>query len=56
MTPPAVIDYVIVHELAHLQVRNHSRAFWQVVQSLLPGYRDQVAWLKQNSASLARLD
>ena len=52
MAPPAVIDYVIVHELAHLKIRNHSRAFWALVAAWMPDYPAHKAWLKQNGGIL----
>jgi predicted metal-dependent hydrolase len=48
MAPEPVIDYVIVHELAHLRVRNHSSQFWDLLEKLMPEYRQARAWLKQN--------
>lgn len=52
MAPPEVIDYVIVHELAHLKIKNHSQTFWRLVESLSPDYKTHLAWLKQNGRSL----
>ncbi len=47
MTKPAeAIDYVIVHELAHIREHNHSPRFWAVVASVLPDYRDRKKLLK----------
>lgn len=46
--PPAVIDYVIIHELCHLQQMNHSANFWQLVEQFAADYRDHRSWLKQN--------
>lgn len=46
LTAPDIIDYVIVHELAHLKHRNHAPAFWAYVESLLPGYRKSKKRLK----------
>lgn len=50
MAPPDAVDYVIVHELAHFDHPNHSRAFWQRVGELMPGYKDQVKWFRQHGA------
>lgn len=52
MAPLSVIDYVIVHELAHLAVKNHSKKFWHKVQCILPDYKKARHWLKQNSNAL----
>jgi predicted metal-dependent hydrolase len=48
MTPLAVVDYVIVHELAHLEEHNHSSRFWRKVRVLLPNYLQAKQWLKNN--------
>ncbi|MBN2735916.1 MAG: M48 family metallopeptidase [Spirochaetales bacterium] len=46
--PPEVIDYVIVHELAHLIEHNHSLRFWALVSKAIPDYNDKRKWLKEN--------
>ncbi len=53
MAPLEIIDYVIVHELAHLRQPNHSRAFWQLVARTLPDYTRRRAWLKQHGHLLS---
>lgn len=52
MAPPSVIDYVIVHELAHLIEQNHTRRFWDIVGDAMPEYSTHVEWLEDNSARL----
>lgn len=49
MAPPEVVDYVVVHELAHLRHFNHSPAFWQLVASVMPDYASHRAWLRQQT-------
>lgn len=46
MSPTEVIDYVVVHELCHLTVPNHSKLFWHSVQQILPDYKSHRAWLR----------
>jgi predicted metal-dependent hydrolase len=52
MAPPDVIDYVVIHELAHIAVHNHSKAFWQRVGGMMPGYPAKRKWLRQNQGIL----
>ncbi|RCK75112.1 MAG: putative metal-dependent hydrolase [Ignavibacteriae bacterium] len=48
MAPLPVIDYVVVHELVHLEEKNHSKIFWNKVKMLLPNYENSREWLKNN--------
>lgn len=52
MAPPAVLDYVAAHEVAHMVEMNHSDAFWAVVARLYPTWKLQRAWLKRYGAQL----
>jgi len=52
MAPPEVIDYVVVHELAHLRVNNHSKEFWKQVEGIMPDYKQRLKWLKENGRKL----
>ncbi|MBQ5890162.1 MAG: M48 family metallopeptidase [Clostridia bacterium] len=48
LMPEKIIDYVIVHELCHIKELNHSRRFWNEVESILPDYKERRKWLKLN--------
>lgn len=52
MAPEPVCDYVIIHELCHLRFMDHSAAFWGLVESLCPGYKQYRNWLKENGGRL----
>ncbi len=52
LAPPAVLDYVAAHEVAHLVEMNHSPAFWAVVERLYPGWQPQRAWLRRHGSAL----
>lgn len=53
MAPLPVIDYVVVHELAHLVEKNHSKKFWAQVAVMMSDYAKHVRWLKTNGHHLA---
>lgn len=48
MAPLSIIDYVIVHELSHIEHKNHSDSFWKKVIEILPDYNSPKKWLKKN--------
>lgn len=48
MAPLIVIDYVVIHELVHIEERNHSKAFWNKVKMLMPNYEIHKDWLRKN--------
>jgi predicted metal-dependent hydrolase len=52
LAPPDVVDYVIVHELCHLRVPNHSRSFWALLERHRPHWRRQRAWLREYGPEL----
>lgn len=52
LAPPAILDYVVVHELCHLTHMNHSAAFWKKVESVYPDYRTARKWLKDHGHEL----
>lgn len=58
LAPPAALEYVVVHEMSHLWIRNHGRRFWERVEAVFPDYDAQRVWLSRNGhavkAELAR--
>ena len=54
LLPPAILDYVVVHELCHLIHLNHSKSFWKKVESILPDYKEKRRWLRENSIDYLR--
>jgi predicted metal-dependent hydrolase len=52
MAPLTVIDYIVVHELCHQRHRDHSDAFWNEVDKILPDYRERKEWLRLRGAEL----
>jgi hypothetical protein len=52
MAPMLVIRYVVVHELAHTKEKNHGTAFWKLVASVTPSYKQQRKWLKEQGDML----
>ena len=55
LMPEEILDYVVVHELAHRKEMNHSAAFWQLVENELPDYRERRKWLKDNGDRYMRM-
>jgi predicted metal-dependent hydrolase len=52
LAPPEILDYVVEHEVAHLEIHDHSQRFWSLLASRRPGYRDEERWLRRNGATL----
>src|SRR4051812_1821047 len=55
LAPFDVLDYVVVHELCHLRVLNHSPKFWRLVERHRPGWREQRDWLREHGPELLAL-
>jgi predicted metal-dependent hydrolase len=50
--PPAVCEYVLLHELMHLRQQNHSRQYWRLVEGVCPDFRESERWLRVEGRSL----
>jgi predicted metal-dependent hydrolase len=52
LAPEAVLDYVIEHEVCHLEVMDHSPRFWALLESRSPGWREHAGWLRRYGSTL----
>ncbi len=52
MAPYSKIDYIIVHELAHIKIKDHSSRFWRYMKEIMPEYETHKKWLSENSVLL----
>lgn len=55
MAPPPILDYIVVHELAHFVHANHGDDFWKLVESVIPDYREKREWLRVNGYKLMNI-
>lgn len=52
LAPEAVLEYVVWHEVCHLEILDHSRRFWALVERRWPRYREDREWLRRHGATL----
>jgi hypothetical protein len=52
LAPEPVLDYVVEHEVCHLEVMDHSPRFWRLLESRVPDWRDHAAWLRRYGSTL----
>ena len=52
LAPPEILDYVVEHEVAHLDVQDHSQRFWRLLGSRWPAWREHEAWLRRYGHAL----
>lgn len=52
MMPIQIIDYIVVHEMCHMEHRNHSKDFYLAIERILPDYKERVKWLKNNGVRM----
>jgi predicted metal-dependent hydrolase len=52
LAPERVLDYVVWHEVCHLEIADHSPQFWALLERRLPEWRDPAAWLRENGPVL----
>jgi predicted metal-dependent hydrolase len=50
--PEDIIGYIILHELCHLKIKEHSHHFWDLIYKFIPNYKDKIDWLNRNGNNL----
>jgi hypothetical protein len=50
--PEDVIDYIVLHELCHIKIKEHSHHYWDLLHKFMPDYHDKAEWLKANGSNL----
>ena len=50
--PEDVIDYIVLHEICHLKIKEHSHHYWDLVHRFMPNYQNKIEWLKVNGCDL----
>jgi predicted metal-dependent hydrolase len=51
-TPSDIIDYIILHELCHFKIKEHSHHYWDLVYKHMPNYQEKIDWLNINGTNL----
>ena len=52
LAPMTIVDYIVVHEMAHLIEKNHTPEFWEIIGNVLPDYEQRKEWLRRNGKYL----
>ncbi|GAA0123465.1 M48 family metallopeptidase [Clostridium faecium] len=52
MAPAPVLDYIVVHEMCHMVHMNHSKEYWNLVESIIPDYKERKEWLRNNGVRM----
>ncbi|WAI01342.1 M48 metallopeptidase family protein [Methanogenium organophilum] len=52
LAPMTIVDYIVVHEMAHLIEKNHTPEFWEIIGTVLPDYEQRKEWLRRNGKYL----
>jgi predicted metal-dependent hydrolase len=52
--PQTMIDYIIIHELCHLRINDHSAKYWKLIRSFIPDYEEKIKWFEVNNESIQK--